>query len=165
MKKKKKKSHLIYYMIIGFVFICILLTLYDKYKLASIDGVYDIKVSETFETLPSDSLITSYDEYTKFLKNNLSIKEYNSSISDNIINSSTFEKYDYIAIFYESRMCPNNSNSMKSVSLLKSKIILSVTRQENSKCNLLTRVSFIPIEKNKYETLPNIIVEKQIIQK
>ena len=164
-KKKKNSSHTIYYILIGVFLICSIVFLYDKYSLKKIKGSYDIKTSVKYDIIPKDTIIKSYEEYTLFLKNNLTKIEYKNVMDTDKLNKDTFKENDYLALFYESRMCPDKVSYPNSMSQLKTKVILSVTRYESSKCELVTRISFIPVEKDKYETMPNVVVEKKIIKK
>lgn len=165
MKKNQfKKISKLYYVAFAIIVVCTIVFLYDKIVMSKVKDSHDIKTSLKYEILPEDILIKDYESYKNFIKIYLSDKEYKIELSDKTINSESFNKYDYIAIFYESRMC-NNKGYLNKLSMNKNKVILSVTRYDERNCDLSTRILFVPINKNKYQELPRIVVRKEIIKK
>lgn len=164
-KKNQKKKTLSVYILIFIVLLCAILFLHDKFALKKIKGSYDIKTDVTYSIIPKDTIIHSFEEYDEFLSTYLSSSVYKNVINKNVLKKDIFNTNDYLALFYETRMCPNRESYPNAMSQFKSKIIISVTRYENSKCELSTRISFIPIDKGKYEVVPSVIIKKEIIKK
>lgn len=164
MGKKKIKTRSTYYIVIFIFLVCVSVVIYNRYIIKQVKGYYDYKTSLIVDTIPKDTLINDYDKYIKFLKNNLKSKEYIKIINENIITKESFIKNDYIVLFYETRMCSNDSHA-KGLSELDDKVVLTVNRYEDDECELETRISFIPVEKDKYETMPNVIIKKEIVKK
>lgn len=165
MKKKSiKKISKLYYVAFAIIIVCTIIFLYDRIVITKVKDSHDIKTSLKYEILPEDKLIKDYQSYKTFIKDNLSEQEYKSELSNKTINSESFNKYDYIAIFYESKMC-NNKGYLNKLSMNKNKIVLSVTRYDEKNCDLSTRILFVPIDKDKYQELPHVVVRKKIINK
>jgi len=164
MGKKKIKTRSKCYIVIFIFLVCISVVIYNKYIIKQVKGYYDYKTSLIVDTIPKDTLINDYDKYIEFLKNNLKSKEYIKIIKENTITKESFIKNDYIVLFYETRMCSNDSRA-KELSELDNKVVLTVTRYEDDECELETRISFVPVEKDKYESMPNVIIKKEIVKK
>ena len=159
-----RKISKLYYVAFAIIVLCAILFVYDKIAMAKVKDSHDIKTSIKYDILPDDILIKNYDSYKKFIKSNLNEKEYKTELSDKTITSESFNKYDYIAIFYESRMC-NNKGYLNKLTMSKNKMVLSVTRYDERNCGLSTRILFVPINKNEYDELPHIVIKKEVINK
>ncbi len=164
MGKKKIKTKSKYYILIFVILVCTSIIIYNKYVMKQVKGYYDYKTSLIVDTIPKDTLINDYDKYLEFLKNNLTTKEYIKIISEKSITKESFTTKDYIVLFYETKMCSNDSHA-KGLSELDDKIVLTVTRYEDEKCDPEIRISFVPVEKDKYESMPNVIIKKEIVKK
>lgn len=165
--KLKNKKHKISktYFVLGLVFLSFICVFsYNKVVTKIVKGSHDVKISGVFDTLPDDTLLKSYSEYKDFIKKYLNENEYKDEITDKSINSKSFDNYDYVAIFYESRAC-KNTESLNKVTKTNNKIVLSVTRYEESGCDNSNRILFVPIEDNHYDSLPNVVIRKNVINK
>ena len=165
MEKKKRKTMSTYYIVIFVILVCISVFIYNKYMMKQVKGYYDYKTSLIVDTIPKDTLLNDYDKYLEFLKNNLTSKEYSKIINEKSITKESFTKNDYIVLFYETRMCSDDDSYANALSELDDKVVLTVTRYESDKCDPETRISFVPVEKDKYESMPNVIVKKEIVKK
>lgn len=158
--KQKQKSNVkvIVVLILFFVFILGFYFLFGK----KVKHSRNIETSLYFESLPSDVLLKDYDSYKNFIKKNLSEEEYIVEITNENITHEAFNKYDYLAIFYQTRLC-NNENYLTSITSLKDKVILYTKNTNKSYCNLTTRILFVPVENNKYDNVPNVIIKREKI--
>lgn len=161
-KKYKISKTYIVLMVIFLSVICVFS--YNLIATRIVKGSHDVKISEVFDKLPDDTLLKSYSEYKDFIRKYLSDSEYKKEITDKSINSKSFDNNDYVAIFYESKAC-KNTESLNKVTKTNNKIVLSVTRYEESGCDNSNRILFVPIEDNHYDSLPNIVIRKNVINK
>lgn len=154
-KEKKKKIHVLYGIIGVLLIFTFFLFIYDRY-FNKIDSFYDIYVADADISLPKNVLLKKYDDYDKLLKKYFNNKEYN-NIKNKNIDKHTFEEYDFIAAFYQSKMCFKD-NDISSIEQYDNKVVLTV--KNTGKCKIETRVSFIPVNKNKYDSVPIVVVQK-----
>lgn len=158
--KINNKSFSILLLLIFLLFVSVIL--YDRYSLKKIKDSYDLEVSMNIER--KDELIRDYSSYKDILSNILTTDDYKKTISENVIDESLFEKYDYVALYYKTNMCDGKESYPSALSQLRTKIIVSARRYENDKCKTKIRVSFVPVEKGKYDIVPTVIVKKDIIK-
>ncbi len=164
-KRKKKKTHSpLYYVILVVVFTCFLAFMYDRFFANRVNDSYDIKLSKLIASAPKDILIKDYDSYKSLLNQYLTKSKYNEIINKDKINEESFDKYDYIVLFYESTDCTSSVNYVNKIEKLKSKMILTVRSSENE-CDKSTIMSFIPIKKDEYNEVPSIVIRKEIVKK
>ncbi len=155
-KKQKTNIKGVVILILFFVFILGFYFLFGK----KVKYSREIETSLYFESLPSDVLLKDYESYKNFIKKNLNEEEYIKEITNENITHEAFNKYDFVAIFYQTRLC-NSENYLTSITSLKDKIILSMKKNNNSNCNLKTRILFVSVEDNKYDNVPNVIIKRE----
>ena len=165
MRREKRGLISVQYIAVFVILICAAALVYDRFMIKRIKDCYDVKTSLVLETIPKDMLLKDYENYKALLKNNLSENEYKKEINKNSITEESFVKYDYVALFYETRTCSHSDSYPSNLSQFKNKIVLTVKRYENEDCDLETRISFVPVEKDKYDSLPNVVIKKEIIEK
>ena len=166
MRKRVKKVLFNKYIIIPILIIGLfIIIVFMCYMPKKLKNFYDITTKNVFDIFPKDQLLLEYDEYNAFIKEKLLKDEYTLVSNKNYITKESFINNDYLALFYEARVCSENESYPYEIQESKDKVIISVTRKESSSCEQSTHILFVSLTKNKYENMPNVVVKKQIIKK
>ena len=156
---KKIKRYVVYLLICLVLIFPFSMFIYDKYFSVKISDFHDIYIGDSSIEVPHDVLLKEYKNYEELLSNIFDGNKLNEVIGE--IGKDSFDEYDFIASFYQTKMCTKNLNKPYKLEQNDDKVILTIERKEKEKCDLETRVSFIPVEKGKYNVLPTVIIQKK----